>query len=66
MILKKITKTIVFQGPEISVNSEGPVMIYKKYFDKEDVIMKVLCFRISLVYLFCMNHFADSRSQGRF
>ena len=33
----------VFQGPEISVNSEGPVMIYQKYFDKEDVIMKVLC-----------------------
>ena len=34
---------IIFQGPEISVNSEGPVMIYQKYFDKEDVIMKVLC-----------------------
>ena len=33
---------MIIQGPEISVNSEGSVMIYKKYFDKEDVILKVL------------------------
>ena len=42
---------IALQGPEISVNSEDSVMIYKKYFDKEEVIMKVLCF----IYVFILN-----------